>query len=171
MKRLSRLSSRFCSTFRALRKQTMPADDPPAAAPSSATLTIRPVRFDDMLPVKALIHPFVEQGILLPRTEGELLELLPTSFVAQDGDRIVGFCALEIYSIKLAEVRSLVVAIDYRHHGLGRLLVDACVDLARRKNILEVMAITSNEQFFKLCGFDFTLPGEKKALFIQTRPS
>lgn len=148
----------------------MPADDPPASS-ASIELKIRPVRFDDLLLVKDLIHPFVEQGVLLPRTEGELLELLPTSFVAQDGERIVGFCALEIYSIKLAEVRSLVVALDYRHHGLGRQLVDACVDLARRKNILEVMAITSNEQFFKLCGFDFTLPGEKKALFIQTRPN
>jgi amino-acid N-acetyltransferase len=31
------------------------------------------------------------------------------------------------------------------------------------------MAITSTDEFFRACGFDFTLPGEKKALFIQTR--
>ena len=43
------------------------------------------------------------------------------------------------------------------------------VELAREKNILEVMAITSSDGFFKSCGFDFTLPGEKKALFFQTR--
>ena len=28
---------------------------------------------------------------------------------------------------------------------------------------------TSAESFFLACGFDFTLPGEKKALFMQTR--
>jgi amino-acid N-acetyltransferase len=53
--------------------------------------------------------------------------------------------------------------------GVGRHLVDACVARARDLQILEVMAITSSEAFFLACGFDFTLPGEKKALFIQTR--
>jgi len=32
-----------------------------------------------------------------------------------------------------------------------------------------VIAITSSEEFFQRCGFDFTLPGEKKAVFLQTR--
>jgi hypothetical protein len=31
------------------------------------------------------------------------------------------------------------------------------------------MAITSSDEFFRSCGFDFTLPGEKKALFMLTR--
>jgi amino-acid N-acetyltransferase len=53
--------------------------------------------------------------------------------------------------------------------GIGKLLVNACVELARQKYILEVMVITSNEHFFKAVGFDFTMTGEKKALFIQTR--
>ncbi len=92
------------------------------------------------------------------------------SFDANQGE-IVGYVSLEIYSIKLAEVRSLAVARPYQRHGIGQHLVAACVDLARRKGIIEVMAITSNEDFFRLCGFDFTLPGEKKALFIHTRNS
>jgi hypothetical protein len=41
--------------------------------------------------------------------------------------------------------------------------------MAEDLNVLEVMAITANEEFFRSCGFDFTLPGQKKALFIQTR--
>ena len=53
--------------------------------------------------------------------------------------------------------------------GIGRMLVAECVQLAKSKNVLEVMAVTSSEEFFVSCGFDFTLPGEKKALFIQTR--
>lgn len=131
-------------------------------------VTVRPVSYDDLENILRLLDPFIEQDVLLPRSEGELIELLATSFVAQDGQRIIGYVSLEIYSIKLAEVRSLAVAREYQRHGIGQRLVAACVDLARRKGIIEVMAITSNEEFFRLCGFDFTLPGEKKALFIHT---
>jgi amino-acid N-acetyltransferase len=87
--------------------------------------------------------------------------------VAESAGKIVGFTALEIYSPKLAEIRSLAVTEDRRGIGLGKQLVAACVELAARRNILEVMVVTSSEEFFQSCGFDFTLPGEKKALFIQ----
>jgi N-acetylglutamate synthase-like GNAT family acetyltransferase len=99
----------------------------------------------------------------------ELDLLVGDGFVAEEEGRIVGFAALEVYSKKLAELRSLAVAPGYQGLGLGRRLVEACVGRAREKNVLEVMAITSSDEFFLACGFDFTLPGEKKALFYQTR--
>jgi N-acetylglutamate synthase-like GNAT family acetyltransferase len=130
---------------------------------------VRPAHKDDVPKVHAFIRPYVAAGRLLERTMEELDLLVADGFVAQDGDRIVGFAALEIYSKKLAELRSLAVADGYRGAGLGRKLVQCCIDRAREKNVLEVMAITSSEEFFRACGFDFTLPGEKKALFLQTR--
>lgn len=135
------------------------------------TITIRTAQPGDIDPLCELIEPFVEDGKLLPRTYDELEELLPNCFVAEssDGQKIVGCAALEIYSKKLAEVRSLAVAPSAQRMGVGKMLVEACVNLARERQILEVMAITSSEEFFKSCGFDFTLPGEKKALFIQSR--
>ena len=81
----------------------------------------------------------------------------------------MGFVVLEIYSAKLAEIRSLVVAADWQGQGLGKRLVAACVDRARERGVFEVMAVTSSEDFFRSCGFDYTLPGEKKAFFLQTR--
>ena len=134
------------------------------------TITIRAAQPADLDALAALIAPFVEQGRLLPRTMDELQELLTSYFVAAlpDGE-LVGCVALEIYSKKLAEVRSLAVSSKVQGMGIGRLLVAACVERARERNILEVMAITSSEEFFRACGFDFTLPGEKKALFVQTR--
>lgn len=137
-------------------------DDRPA-------VEIRPLRLDDIPALHQFIEPFVAEGKLLPRTVDELEELVPNGFVAVCADRIVGVAALEIYSRKLAELRSLAVAPDYRRHGIGARLVQHCVDRARARHVLEVMAITSSEDFFRSCGFDFTLPGEKKALFIQTR--
>jgi N-acetylglutamate synthase-like GNAT family acetyltransferase len=130
---------------------------------------VRPARPDDLGALAEFISPFVAEGRLLPRTFSELEDFLPSFFVAELDGRLIGCAALEVYSWKLAEVRSLAVAPEARGLGIGRLLVNACVSRAREQRILEVMAITSSEDFFKSCGFDFTLPGEKKALFIQTR--
>ena len=135
----------------------------------STRVRIRKAARDDLEKIEAFIMPFVESGKLLPRTLNELDQLLQTLFVAEIEDDIVGCAALEIYSLKLAEVRSLAVAPSMQGSGIGRLLVNACIELAKQRRILEVMAITSSEAFFRACGFDFTLPGEKKALFVQTR--
>ncbi len=135
-------------------------------------VSIRTARPTDVEAISTLIEPFVDEGTLLPRTYDELGELLPNCFIAETpSGEIVGCAALEIYSRKLAEVRSLAVARSMQGKGVGKMLVQACVDLARERQILEVMAITASEDFFKACGFDFTLPGLKKALFIQTRDS
>lgn len=123
----------------------------------------------DLPAIEMFIEPFVDDGKLLPRTYDELNELLPSFFIAELNGQIVGCAALEVYSRKLAEIRSLAVSPAMQGKGIGKLLVEACIALAREKNVLEVMAITSSEGFFKSCGFDFTLPGEKKALFYQTR--
>lgn len=136
---------------------------------SPDTLVIRPAESRDLNPLDAFIQPFVEAGQLLPRTFDELEALIPAGFIAEWNGEIVGFAALEVYSKKLAEVRSLAVSELLRGQGVGKKLVEACVKLAHDLNVLEVMAVTANEEFFRSCGFDFTLPGQKKALFIQTR--
>ena len=133
------------------------------------SVTIRSVCRDDLPAIAKFIEPVVATGKLLPRTTQELEDLLPPGFVAESDGRIVGFAALEIYSPKMSEIRSLAVAPEFRGAGIGKQLVQRCVERACERQVLEIMAITSNEEFFKYCGFDFTLPGEKKALFIQTR--
>ena len=136
------------------------------SSPTSTT-TIRPARPADANAITELIAPFAASGKILPSTPRELRHLMATGFVAEQAGRIVGFAALEIYSAKLAEIRSLAVTGEQQRQGVGSQLVAACVDLARQRGVLEVMAITSSEEFFQGCGFDFTLTGEKKALFIQ----
>tara|TARA_R110002111_G_scaffold248400_1_gene312016 strand:- start:25420 stop:25842 length:423 start_codon:yes stop_codon:yes gene_type:complete len=129
---------------------------------------IRSTKQDDINKLTEFILPFVEQEKILPRTPDELEVLVQTGFVAvEENDEIVGFASLEIYSRKLAEIRSLVVAEHRQGIGVGKKLVTACVERARERNILEVMVVTSSDVFFQSCGFDFTLPGEKKALFLQ----
>lgn len=136
---------------------------------SKTQVIIRKATQTDLKRIATFITPFIDDNKLLPRTYDELEHLVNNLYVAEWDGEIIGCAALEIYSKKLAEVRSLAVSSDVQGMGVGKMLVSQCIERAKEENILEVMAITSSEQFFKACGFDFTLPGEKKALFYQTQ--
>ncbi|MCA9907879.1 MAG: GNAT family N-acetyltransferase [Anaerolineae bacterium] len=138
------------------------------ATQTTTRVIIRKATEADLAAMTELITPFVEQGLLLERTFEELSEWLGTSFIAEVDGKIIGCAALEIYSRKLAEIRSLAVSKDAQGLGVGKALVNACVELAHHHHILEVMAITASEEFFRSCGFDFNTPNLKKAMFFQT---
>ena len=114
-----------------------------------STVIVRTAVETDIPQLTEFIKPFVENGKLLPRTLDEFTDLLPNFFVAEREGRIVGCAALEIYSWKLAEVRSLAVAPETQGLGVGKRLVQACLDRAQEHKILEVMAITSSDAFFQ----------------------
>jgi len=132
-------------------------------------VVIRTATADDIPELNEFIKYFVETGELLPRTFLELEDLIGSFFIAVYDGEIVGCAALEIYSRKLAEIRSLAVSPKAQGLGVGKKLVAACVELAHEEGIYEIMAISAAEDFFKACGFDFTLPRLRKAFFMQTR--
>lgn len=134
-------------------------------------ITIRKAVATDLVELSDFIKPFVDSGDLLPRTFDELEDFLDTFFIAYHDGKIVGCAALEIYNKKLCEIRSLAVDPNTQGMGVGKQLVQACVNLANEEGIFEIMAISVAEDFFKACGFDFTLPNLKKAFFLQTRDS
>ena len=135
------------------------------------TITINKAEATDLVDLSDFIKPFVDSGEILPRTYDELEYLLETFFIARLDGRLVGCAALEIYSKKLCEIRSLAVDPGAQGLGIGKRLVAACVELAAREGVYEIMAISAAEDFFQSCGFDFTLPNLKRALFLQTRDS
>jgi amino-acid N-acetyltransferase len=121
------------------------------------------------------MRPYVTQRLLLARTQAEIIELTRHGFVAvqtvnQQESRVVGFCAIEVYSAKLAELQCLAVDPEFQGAGIGRALVGLCVQRARDLNVMEILAISSSEKFLQGCGFDYSLPDQKKALFCQLRP-
>ncbi|HBE66713.1 MAG TPA: N-acetylglutamate synthase [Planctomycetaceae bacterium] len=131
--------------------------------------TIRRAVEADLESVRALLEPLVVARKVLRRTRIETLALLEAAFVAECGQSIAGFCAVEIYSKKLAEIQCLVVDSEHQRQGLGGKLVQACVDLARQRGVMEVMAISASEKFLQDLGFDYSLPDQKRALFFQLR--
>lgn len=150
----------------------MPNENSAGQTQDKISFKIRRAHFDDLASIQALLKPFVEQKKLLRRMQSELILLMANGYVAEVVDaagsnRLVGFAAVEIYSRKLGEIQSLAVADGYQGNGIGSALVKACVDRAREKGILEVMAISASEEFLRKLGFDYSLPDQKRALFCQ----
>lgn len=103
---------------------------------------------------------------LLPRSDQEYQNLIDTTWVVEVDGMIVGCATLEVYSPKIAEVRSVAVHPEFRSRGFGSALVGAAVAEARSKNIREIMVVTSNPEFFRSLGFGACL-NEKYALFMD----
>lgn len=121
---------------------------------------IRPARRGEMKAIRRLIarYPHLLMQRDLPR--------VPSFFVAEGEGRIVGCCALQIYSRRLAEVRSLAVEPELARHGVGTRLVEACKQRARERGVQQIMAVTSSAPFFEKSGFS-TFKQERIALFYD----
>lgn len=137
---------------------------------AAAGILIRAASPADGELLHAFLEPYVKQRMLLRRSVEELSELTKHGFLAEADGHCIGFAAIEIYSRKLAEVQCLAVLEAYRARGIGRELVLRCIDRARQLGVMEVMAISSSDHFLRGCGFDYSLPDQKRALFCQLRP-
>ena len=125
---------------------------------------IRIARPDDIPTILAMVEKNL--NTLLPRSKENYQELLKSTFVAEEDGVIAGSCILEVYSPKIAEIRTLVVGEEFRGRGIGRQLVEAAVAEAKRQNIYEIMVVTSNVPFFQSLNFGACL-NEKYALFLN----
>ncbi len=127
---------------------------------------IRHAKKKDIQHVKKLIDWAAENHKVLARDEAELQTVIGNFFVWIENDEIVGCCSLEVYNKKLAELRSLVISDSYQSKGIGRALVAACVEKAKKLGIYEVLTITDKDAFFEKMGFSKCL-NEQWALFMK----
>ncbi len=123
---------------------------------------IRKASASDIPAILALVAANPET--LLPRTQQEYSELIDTTWVAEIEGQVVGSCVLEIYSPKIAELRSFVVHDQFRDRGVGKELAMAAVEEGERRAIREILVVTSSPDYFEKLGFGDCLH-EKYALF------
>ncbi len=116
-------------------------------------ITVRRATLADASQIFSLVNLGEREGQLLPRTLESIRASICDWIVAVDGVRLVGASALVEMHSALAEVRSLVVAPDYRKFGVGAQIVHALIDLARERNIATVFALTRAVLFFEKQGF------------------
>ncbi len=105
--------------------------------------------------MQEIVKKEVEEGIILPRSDDELATNIRSYTIATDieSGEIIGYVALHIHSMRLAEIRSLIVKEGHRHRKIGSRLVEEAVAEGRKLQVKEVLALTYMGTFFERLGF------------------
>ncbi|NLN13581.1 MAG: N-acetyltransferase [Arcobacter skirrowii] len=103
--------------------------------------------------MQELVKEEVEKGIILFRSSDEMATTIRSYIVVEVDGKMAGFTATHIHSPRMAEVRSLIVSKDFRGLGLGKKLVEKCVEEAKFYGIQQVLSLTYEKDFFLGCGF------------------
>jgi amino-acid N-acetyltransferase len=121
---------------------------------SGPFLEVRPARASEADAIARLNNFFADQHLMLRRTpEMITLEVDDYLVVVDDRGRLLGCGALKEYSPSLAEVAAIAVSPEAQGLGLGRKIVGAVEELARKRGIPEVFALTLEPQFFEALGY------------------
>ncbi len=110
-------------------------------------------KLTDIPQMQSVVAKEVQEGIILPRSADEMATNIRSYIVAKSQERIVGYVALHIHSITLAEIRSLIVAEELRGRGIGKELVIRALEEGKDLAVKEVLALTYNKEFFERLGF------------------
>ncbi len=71
----------------------------------------------------------------------------------KEAEILAGFASLKIFNADLAEVRSLIVAPQFRRRGIARAIVNELLDEARFYGLKSVFTLTYQKEFFERLGF------------------
>jgi amino-acid N-acetyltransferase len=120
----------------------------------SEVLRPEPARDEDIPAITALNNAFAPQGLTLMRTHDFVETHLADYRVVRGGDgRILGCAALDDYSPSLAELVSVAVEKEAQGQGVGRILIEAVEQLARKRGYPEIFAVSFSERFFLGMGY------------------
>lgn len=114
----------------------------------------RPARLADVPGMAAVIEGFASERLMLPRPQSELYENVRDFIVAEaEPGGVCGCTALHIDTDRIAEIKALAVAKAVQGRGVGRGLVQAAIDEARKLGLERVFCLTYQVDFFAKLGF------------------
>lgn len=114
---------------------------------------IRRARIPDAKAIHQLLIGYARDGLMLSRSLSEIYEAIRDFYVYEADGEVLGTVCLHICWEDLAEVRSLAVGEGQEGRGIGRQLVEACLEEARQLGLKRVFALTYKELFFAKLGF------------------
>jgi amino-acid N-acetyltransferase len=115
---------------------------------------IRRARLADAAAISALNNRFADEALMLRRSP-EMISLAIDDYVVGVDARghILACGALKEYSPSVAEVAAIAVAPEAHGQGLGRRIVTAVEQLALKRGINDVFALTLQPAFFEAIGY------------------
>jgi len=132
---------------------------------------IRNARMEDIKAIYDLLTYYAGQDLLLPRSLSSLYDQLRDfKIYAAKGERlniaesgaesIIGVGALHVCWENLAEIRSVAIIDKFQGKGIGRRIVESCLQEALEMGITKVFTLTYQPDFFKKMGFNAIDKGE-----------
>jgi len=117
-------------------------------------LLVRAATLMDTEAISRLNNSFAAEGLMLYRSPEAISLAVDDYVVASDArGKVVACGALKEYSPSVAEVAAIAVARDAHGQGLGRAMVRAVEELAIKRGIHDVFALTLQPQFFAAAGY------------------
>ena len=114
---------------------------------------VRPARAADVQGIYALLEPLVERRILLGKDIAVLYGAVQEFVVAEADGRLIGCGALHVMWEDLGEVRTLLVEEGWKHHGVGRAIVERLEAHAVDLGLSRLFCLTFEVPFFERRGF------------------
>src|SRR5688500_4947500 len=116
--------------------------------------SIRPMKAEDAGDVLRLMEPLIQEGILVKRTEDDLMvwQVMYGVYCLEDGGRACG--ELNDLGEGQAGIAAIATSPVYRHLSMGRKIVSYLVDKAERMGLHRVFALTTRTlDWFEQMGF------------------
>ncbi len=114
---------------------------------------VEKARISDAIQMQELINYFAGKGEMLARPLSEIYENIRDYFVVRREGRVIACAALHVSWSDLAEIKSVAVAEESQREGIGRQLVEACLNEARELGVSTVFCLTYKPAFFEKTGF------------------
>ena len=114
---------------------------------------IRKAVVTDIQQIQDLINYFAKKDLMLPRSLNELYENIRDFWIYEEKGKVIGCAALHLSWKDLAEIKSLAVAKNRQYRGIGRLLVEACIEEAQTLLAKKIFVLTYKKEFFKKFAF------------------
>lgn len=113
------------------------------------SFTVRPARTSDIPAIQALVEPLVQRRILLGKERVVFYEAVQEFRVATDNDGVlIGCGALHVMWEDLGEVRTLAVADEWLHRGVGHAILSDIETSAGVLGLTRLFCLTFETEFF-----------------------
>ncbi len=142
-------------------------------------MIVIPPKLEDIVKMREIVRPQVELGVILDRSVEVMANMIRSYRIAWEEESVLldlkrggskvslesrplesfqnpimlGFCALHIHSLTLAEIRSLIVIEEARNLGVASCLISNCEQEGQILGIKEILVLTYQRFLFEKLGF------------------
>ncbi len=114
---------------------------------------LRGAHINDVDRMNKLVNHFAKTDLMLPRSLSEFYENIRDYYVYVEDGSVVGCVALHIFWKDLAEIKSVAVEENYQKKGIGKQLIQKCLEEGKVLGINRLFVLTYIPEFFEHMGF------------------